>query len=77
MKHKEIWVMMELFYLLVVVVTGVYKLVRFHQTIYEGTFHCGHISIKLIKKRVLRNSCSFASIEYDRTSTFQQVLLSI
>ena len=51
MKHKEIWVMMELFYLLAVVVTWVYKLVRFHQTIYEGTFHCGHISIKLIKKK--------------------------
>ena len=51
MKHKEIWVMMELFYLLAVVVTWVYKLVRFHQTIYEGTFHCGHISIKVNKKK--------------------------
>lgn len=79
MKHKDSCGMIEVFYILAVVVTWVYKLVRFYETVHLS----GYISLWTYlnkvnwKYRVLRNECSTLAVVSPVQNIIELLLLSI
>lgn len=79
MKYKEIFGMIEVFCILAVVVTWVYKLVKFYETVHLS----GYISLWTClnkvnwKYRVLRNECSTLAVVSPVQNIIELLLLSI